>query len=252
MPTRPRESTATVGVNADCAPSGVSFARTGNDDVRPASSGCVTSTSSRFPPEKRESSHVAYTRPLAWSTAKLGTLSPLRTPGTMIGLWSSTIVGAENVRPPSVERTTYVCNAFFSLPLLSKSVPPTSSVPSGSTTGTLPIVCLFCPVARITCGGENVAPPSVERENIAGPVKPPVNGWPVEASISRSQVTYTLPRNGLAAALSTAIACLSLKNWNSVSTITGTGAPQVRPPSVDVLTKMALRNVVSSKPRLTP
>src|ERR687887_6608 len=59
-----------------------------------------------------------------------------------------------------------------------------------------------------------------------------------------------LPRFGLDAQSSTVRAFLSLKNSNCRSTITATGAPQVSPPSVEVLTKRPLSGPVSSKPRL--
>src|SRR4029453_9906610 len=46
------------------------------------------------------------------------------------------------------------------------------------------------------------------------------------------------------------MAFLSLKNLKSRSMITGTGAPHVGPPSVEVLTNRPLSGPVSSKPRL--
>ena len=62
-------------------------------------------------------------------------------------------------------------------PALWKYVPPTTTIPasfvavpctSGRTMGTFPIVCLFAPVPKITCGREKLAPPFVEREKYAG------------------------------------------------------------------------------------
>src|SRR5438105_4238458 len=168
MPTRPLESTATAGVNASSAPAGVSFALTGIDHVWPSLLEEVTRTSLRFPFEKRMSCHVAYRVP-SGATAKEGTESPVRSPGTGSDCMSSTSRGAVKVAPPSFERV--IQSFWLFLPRLAfwKYVPRTATSPFGNTTGTLSIVCLFVPVAKTTCGVEKLAPPFVERENIAGP-----------------------------------------------------------------------------------
>jgi hypothetical protein len=95
-------------VNASCAPSGVSFAFNGVVHVRPSSLDDVTSTSVRFPFEKRTSCHVAYSVPLG-ATANIGTVSPVRRPGTGSDCISITSRGAENVRPPSFESVIQSC-----------------------------------------------------------------------------------------------------------------------------------------------
>ena len=100
---------------------------------------------------------------------------------------SSTSCGAENVEPPSLDSATQSFWLFLRRLAFSKYVPRTATSPFGNATGTLPIVCLLFPVAKTTCGVENVAPPSVERENIAGPVNVPTNGLPSGSSTSLSQ-----------------------------------------------------------------
>src|SRR5207248_310144 len=162
-----------------------SFAFTGVDHVAPSSRDEVTRTSSRLPFEKRTSCHVAYRVP-SDATANIGTVSPVRRPGTGSDCMSITSRGCVNVAPPSFESAVHRLWLFLPRLPLSKYVPRTATSPFGNTTGTFPIVCLFVPVGKMTCGVEKLAPPSVERENIAGPVNVPTNGLPSGSSISRS------------------------------------------------------------------
>src|SRR4051812_103904 len=186
MPTRPRASTEIAGVNASCAPVGVSLALTGVDQLCPSSRDEATRTSSRLPLEKRTSCHVAYRVP-SDETANDGTVSPVRRPGTGSDCMSMTRRAGLNVCPPSVDRVIQRLWLFLPRLPLSKYVPRTATSPLGKTTGTLPMVCLFVPVSNSTRGVEKLAPLLVERENIAGPVNVPTNGWPSGSSISRSQ-----------------------------------------------------------------
>jgi hypothetical protein len=94
-----------------------------------------------------------------------------------------------NVAPPSLDSAIQSFWPFLPKLAFSKYVPRTATSPFGKTTGTFPIVCLFVPVAKTTCGVEKLAPPSVERANIAGPVYVPTKGAPSGSSISRSQAT---------------------------------------------------------------
>src|SRR5216683_4246820 len=94
--------------------------------------------------------------------------------------------------------------------------------------------------AGVTCiAGENVAPPSVERETMIGSALP---GPPWK----RVQLTYTVPANDELAPWSTQIAILSLKSTGLVRSVASTGPDQCLPPSLERET------VISSELVTTP
>src|SRR5947207_14168972 len=95
-------------------------------------------------------------------------------------------------------------------------------------------------------GGSHVCPPLVVRENRVGPVKPrsrlcslsPTRNRVTSpgGALIRSQTAYT----NLASVGSAVIDSLSLKKRGSVSRISVMGSLQWSPPSVDLLTRIAV------------
>src|SRR5438034_4100672 len=95
-------------------------------------------------------------------------------------------------------------------------------------------------------GGSHVCPPSVVREDMARAVKPPsllCSRFPTRnlftspgGTLTRSQTAYT-KRASVGSAV---MVSLSLKKRGSVSRMSVTGSLQWSPPSVDLLTRIAV------------
>src|SRR5262245_3325723 len=96
----------------------------------------------------------------------------------------------------------------------------------------MPTASFLEPGSKISRAASQVWPPSVVRENQAGPV--PLFVYRVQAAYASSELVG-----------SAVIDCLSLPAEMSV--ISAVGAPQFRPPSVDLLTRMALGFPCSGK-----
>lgn len=78
------------------------------------------------------------------------------------------MIGGDHVRPWSVERITATEVGELGLLAIVIRSNTTTSVPSGSTTRTLPIVCASTPGSKIARAGSHA--PAVERASQVGPV----------------------------------------------------------------------------------
>ena len=125
------------------------------------------------------------------------------------------------------------------------SAPPSQTIetePSGPTRAMQPTLA---PFFRTLTGRLHVEPSSDEYVTKTVCLSTPPS-WFV--SKFASHATYTRPRNGLPAEVSTVNDCLSLNSaFERVARTTG---PHVLPPSVERLTPIALSGAASSKSRL--
>ena len=138
---------------------------------------------SRWPPEKRESCQTIPIRPSLpaaivprFAASRIG--APVSGSVAPRACTCATTTGADHVVPRSVERIA-ISTAEGSN-VMSRRVNEATSVPSGSTTIWLLIVCRSTPGSNTVRGGSQLAPPSVVRANTVGPRLPS----------RRSQIAY--------------------------------------------------------------
>src|SRR6266852_7961021 len=153
----------------------------GSDQVKPPSVDIEKAMSSWVKPLKRPSDQTTYRLPLFGSTVAEVSVSPARTAapvsGSLTGSCSMAgpVMTLDQVTPWSVERTTATrfwaaCGGWlFEPPRAGKT---SITVPSGSTTISLPNADTFCLKLVRFRGVDQVAPPSVVREKSASSRKP--------------------------------------------------------------------------------
>jgi hypothetical protein len=152
-------------------------------------------------------------------------------------------VGSDQVMPWSADRITASMLIGVMLLVIVIRSKASSTVPSGRTPITLPMVWASTPGSKIGRAGSHTPP--VVRANQVGPVPIGLLGW--VCPVSRSHTAYTRP-GSIGSAV---IASLSLNTSGSLSARSTVGSLHVSPPSLDRLATIALRGDIESNTSAT-